>query len=314
LQGGSDALPSTAAGRQALAGDRAGTDAEDGLIEIEPIASRTGRFVLLGSLRMALGPDAWEATDPRRSRAIVREVSLEQPDFVALLGDLVFCGSSEDAWLEYDRLVAPLKNEGVPVFPVLGNHEYWLSSRSALTKYFGRFPRLGGQRWYAARYGTLGLAFLDSNAQWLSPAMWRDQCAWLGRLLRAWDEDESIRGSFVLLHHAPYARTRTIADTQRVQRDLVPVFAQARKTLAMVAGHPMGEPRFEGGKAFLVACQPPEEEAPAGRRRAHSAEPPPFRWLSVLANGGSVRVETRQLEGDESSAATAERIDLVTGV
>lgn len=274
-----------------------------------PIAVRTARFALVGSFRAALGPDAWEAADPRRSRAIVREVSLEQPDFVALLGNLVFCGSSEDAWLEYDRLIAPLKSGGVSVYPALGNHEYWLSSRSALSKYFGRFPRLGGRRWYAARYGALGLAFLDSNAQWLSPALWRDQCAWLDGLLRAWDADEAIRGSLVLLHHAPFVRARATADTQRVQRDIVPVFGSARKTLAIVAGHPQGEPRHERGKAFLVASSRPEE-TPRRGRRPETGTPSPFLWLSALCDGTRVTIETRRLEGDETSAVTAERIDL----
>jgi hypothetical protein len=280
--------------------------------EIDPIVLRTGRFALVGSFRAALGPDAWEATDPRHSRAIVREVWLEQPDFVALLGDLVFCGSSDDAWLEYDRLTAPLRSAGVAVYPALGNHEYWLSSRTALTKYFGRFPRLGGRRWYAARYGPLGLAFLDSNAQWLSPAMWREQCGWLERLLRAWDADEAVRGVLVLLHHAPFARARATADTQRVQKDVVPVFAAARKTLAMIAGHPQGEPRFEKKKAYLVASPRPEEEKPRGRRR--EPDPPPaFRWFSAACDGARVTIETRQLAGDEASAVTSERVDLMLG-
>ena len=283
------------------------------VFEIDPIALRSGRFALVGSFRAALGPDAWEATDPRRSRAIVREVSLEQPDFVALLGDLVFCGSSDDAWLEFDRLTAGLKNGGVPVYPTLGNHEYWLSSRSALTKYFGRFPRLGGRRWYAVRYGPLGLAFLDSNAQWLSPAMWREQCGWLERLLRAWDADETVRGALVLLHHAPFARARATADTQRVQRDILPVFAAARKTLAMIAGHPQGEPRFEGEKAYLVTSPRPDEEKPRGRRTGPDA-PPAFRWFSGACDGARLTIETRQLAGDEASATTAERIDLMFGV
>lgn len=298
-----------------LPGDResgpSGSASRDPTLEI-PIAVRTGRFALVGSFRAALGPDAWEATDPRRSRAIVREVSLEGPDFVALLGDLVFCGSSDDAWLEYDRLTAPLKSGNVPVYPALGNHEYWLSSRSALIRYFGRFPRLGGRRWYAVRYGPLGLAFLDSNSQWLSPAMWREQCAWLERVLRGWDADEAVRGSLVLLHHAPFVRERATADTQRVQRDIVPVFTAARKTLAMIAGHPQGETRFESGKAFLVASPRPEEAKPRGRRAGPEA-PPAFRWLSATSDGARVTIETRLLEGDEASAATTERIDLSLG-
>ncbi len=304
--------PGPPVGPTGRAGDRAGGGPEDELSEIGPIAVRTGRFALVGSFRAALGPDAWEATDPRRSRAIVREVSLEQPDFVALLGDLVFCGSSDDAWLEYDRLTSPLKNGGVPIYPALGNHEYWLSSRSALTKYFGRFPRLGGRRWYAARYGTVGLAFLDSNAQWLSPPMWREQCAWLERLLCAWDAEETVLGSLVLLHHAPFARARATADTQRVQRDILPVFSAARKTLAMISGHPQGEPRFDNGKTFLVAS-PRTEEAPSRGRRAVPETPPAFRWLSGIVDGARVTIETRQLEGDETSAVTAERIDLTVG-
>ncbi len=299
------------AGSKAGAADRARAPVqEDRAGEIDPVENRTGRFVLLGSLRTALGPDAWESRDPRRSRAIVREVSLERPDFVALLGDLVFCGSSEDAWLEYDRLTGPLKSGGVAVYPALGNHEYWLSSRSALANYFARFPRLGGRRWYAARYGALGLAFLDSNAQWLSPAMWREQCAWLARRLEAWDADPSIRGALVLLHHAPFARVRATADTQRVLRDFVPLFAAARKTLAMVSGHPQGETRFEGGKAFLVAAQRPEE-APLRRRRREPAQPAPFAWLSVSGDGPRLTVETRHLERDEAGATTTDRVGLV---
>lgn len=300
--------PGPPIGPKAAAGPSAG-GGEGGSNELASIPPRTGRFILLGSFRAALGADAWEAGNPRRSRAIVREVSLEQPDFVGLLGDLVFCGSSGDAWLEYDRLTAPLKTAGIPIYPVLGNHEYWLSSRAALGNYFGRFPRLAGRHWYAARYGPLGLAFLDSNAQWLSMAAWREQCAWLARLLAGWDADEAISGGLVLLYHPPFTRERATADTQRVQRDFVPLFAAARKTLAMVSGHSNGESRRAGGKAYLVASRrPPDAGGPA--RRALAPELPPFRWLSVSVSAPAVVIETRELRGDEATATTLESLSL----
>lgn len=306
--------PGPSAPRHGAGGTRATAAAEEKLAETESIPSRTGRFVLLGSLRLVLGTEASESADPRLWRSIVRGLSVEEPDFVGLLGDLVFCGSSEDAWLQYDRMTSPLKAEGIPVYPVLGNHEYWISSRAALANYFGRFPRLERRRWYAVRYGPLGLAFLDSNAQWLPAAAWREQCAWLERLLRAWDSDETIAGGVVLLHHPPFARERATADTQRVHRDVVPLFASARKTLAMISGHSHGEARHEGGKAYLVASSRPAPPGSAARRAA-APEAPPFRWLRVSFDRSSAAlvVETRELHRGASTGETVDRLELGLG-
>ena len=288
-----------------------GFEAEPTPLEIDPIPVRDSSFVVVGSLRATVGFEIWRASSPAERRAILREVSGQRPDFVGLLGDLVFCGSSDAAWLEFDRLTSPLKRGRIAAYPVLGNHEYWVSRGRALTNYFGRFPHLGGRRWYATRYGSLGLTFLDSNAQWLSAAAWREQCDWFARLLEHWDANPGIRATLVFLHHPPQGHGRMTSDCIRVQRDMLPPFTRARKTLAMVSGLGRGETCRMGGKAYLAAAS----RRPGGLRDSASArirteEEPAFRYLRLRCGEAALEVEVRGLERDGPGFDTLDRFEL----
>jgi len=275
-------------------------------IEPERIAARTGSFVVVGGLRSTLGSEAWRASTPRERRAILKEVSGEKPDFVALLGDLVFCGSSADAWTDYDRVTSPLKSSGVPAYPVLGNHDYWLTRRSALSNYFSRFPHLRGRHWYAATYAGIGIAFLDSNVQWLTAGAWQEQTEWYERLLEQWDADREILGTVVLLYHPAFSR-RTSTDILHVQRDLLPVFLRSRKTLAMLSGLVHDDtPVFRDGRAFLTAGGPGSSSFAASAADRSSA----LRYLRLKPEGGGVAVEVRCLDPEGAGFTTAKRFDL----
>jgi Calcineurin-like phosphoesterase len=283
-------------------------------IEPERIAVRQGGFAVVGGLRSTLGFEAWRASTPRERRAILREASSEKPDFIALLGDLVFCGSSADAWLDYERMSGPLKSSGVPAYPVLGNHDYWLARRPALSNYFGHFPHLRGRHWYAAIYAGVGLIFLDSNVQWLTGAVWREQLEWYERLLAQWETDREILGVLVLQYHPAFTR-RTSPDVLHVQRDLVPPFLRARKTLAMLSGLVHDDaPVFRGGKAFLAAGAAGRALSDGGRPSDETPRSmPPLRYLRVRPEGGGVAVEIRGYEPDGSGFATVGRHDLRWG-
>src|SRR4029453_12960686 len=78
-------------------------------VEPASLPLRTGWFAVVGDLQPSSGFEVWRESNPKERRAILREVSEEKPDFVALLGDLVFCGSSAAAWTDFDRLCTPLK-------------------------------------------------------------------------------------------------------------------------------------------------------------------------------------------------------------
>jgi len=287
--------------------------------EPDRIPVRSGAFAVVGDLQPTSGLEVWRESNPKERRAILREVSAESPDFVALLGDLVFCGSSSAAWAEFDRLCAPLKSGGVATYPVLGNHEYWLTRRTALANYFGRFPHLRERHWYAATYGDLGLVFLDSNRRWLPAATWREQHDWYVRRLERWDEDASIRGTLVLLHHPPYTNSRVTSDTACVQTDLVPAFVRARKTMAMVSGHVHSYERFSrDGKAFLVAGGGGGPRAPLaeGRRRRHADDLfdggslRAFHYLRFRPDAAGLDVEARGIEKDGAGFESMDRFVL----
>ena len=285
----------------------------------ERIDAPGGTFAVVGDLQPTSSLEIWRESNPRERRAILREVAEENPDFVAFLGDLVFCGSSAAAWDEFDRLSGPLRSAGIPSYPVLGNHEYWLTRRPALTNFFERFPQLRRRHWYALEYGDLGIAFLDSNAHWVPAPAWREQLEWYRSLLAQWDADETIRGVLVLLHHPPFTNSRVTSDTVHVQRDFVPPFSRARKTLAMISGHVHNYERFvREGKTFLVAGGGggPRAALFEGARRRHADDLFPggriraFHYLRFRPQDSALVAEVRGLEKDGTGFDTMERFAL----
>jgi len=285
----------------------------------ESVPVQTGAFTVVGDLQPTSQFEVWRESNPKERRAILRELSAESPDFVAFLGDLVFCGSSASAWADFDRLSGPLRSAGIRTFSVLGNHEYWISRRAALANFFERFPHLGSRHWYGLRYGPVGLMFLDSNVQWLPAPAWRDQLAWYRRRLDDWDADPAVRGILVLLHHPPFTNSRVTSDTRHVQRDFVPAFANARKTLAMISGHVHSYERFvRGGKTFLVAGGGGGPRVPlsVGKRRRHdddlftAAGLRAFHYVRMRPGAQGLEVEVRGLEKDGTAFETMDRFVL----
>lgn len=218
------------------------------------IEVRSGRFAVVGDLQRTSRVEFWKESNPEESRRLVVEIAARGPDFVVGLGDLVFQGSSRRDWEGFDALTAPLRAAGVPILPVLGNHEYWARRGPALRNVFTRFPRLAASRWYAETYGPLRLLFLDSNEGALGAAAWREEAGWLRAELARADAEAAVEGVVVFVHHPPYTNSTVTGDELHVRREFVPPFAAARKTVAMVAGHVHSYERFvRGGKTFLVA-------------------------------------------------------------
>src|SRR5262245_34633860 len=137
------------------------------------VSVRSGHFAIVGDLQPTSRLEFWrESNGPERER-LVREIVRSNPDFLTLLGDMVFCGPSTTGWERFDRVCSPLRSARLRLFPVLGNHEYWFSRPRALRHFFSRFPELEERHWYALRYGPLALVFLDSNVRFLSARQWR---------------------------------------------------------------------------------------------------------------------------------------------
>jgi predicted phosphohydrolase len=248
-----------------------------------------GRFAVVSDLQRTSRLELWRESNPRERERILRRIGEESPDFVAMLGDLAFRGSSSSDWKEFDRLARPLTREGIAMFPILGNHEYWVSSRLGLSKYFSRFPEIHGNRWYAGSYGPLTLLFLDSNRSRMPRAQWKAQIDWYTSALQAAQADPGVRGILVFVHHPPYTNSTVTSDAIPVQRSIVPPFLAAGKTMAMLSGHVHSYERFErAGKLFLVSGGGggPRVRLSTGDRRRHTDDlfsGPPVRHLHFLS-------------------------------
>jgi hypothetical protein len=212
-----------------------------------------GRFVVVGDLQRTSLLEFWREQNDAEREKVVAAIAAERPAFLFMTGDLTFDGSSPGKWAAFDALLAPVRAAGLPAFAALGNHEYW-GGRGGERLFFARFPHLAGRRWYALAWGPIRLVVLDSNPGPLGEPAWAEQKAWYERTLAEIDGDPEARGALVLLHHPPFTNSTVTGDEVHVQRDLLPAFLSARKTLAMMSGHVHSYERFaRGDKAFVVS-------------------------------------------------------------
>ena len=238
----------------------------------DSIDYKKGQFAIIGDLQSTSKVEFWRKSNTQERHYLIHQIAAEAPDFLAIVGDLVFAGSSPTHWAGFDTLAAPLSEAQVPILPLLGNHDYGMIRRSGLANFFARFPHLGGRHWFSRTYGPLGLIFLDSNIRRLPALQWQAQCIWYKNELQRFEQMSEVRGVLVLLHHPPYTNSAMISDGIQVQRTFVQPFVEARKTLAMVAGHVHSYERFERtGKTFLVTGGGgPRVKLATGRRRRHT--------------------------------------------
>lgn len=280
---------------------------------------RTGRFAIASDFQRTSRAEVWRESNVRERAIILAAIAREGPEMVLMLGDLVFCGSSASDWRDFDALAAPIREAGIPVLAVPGNHEYWVSPRSGLKNFQARFPLLEQRRWHARSWGPLRLVFLDSNRRFLSSALWKEQVRWYAEEIARADGDPETRGTLVLVHHPPYTNSSVTSDELHVQRSFVPPFQAARKTLAMLSGHVHSYERYErGGKTFLVTGGGggPRVRLETDSRRRHRDDlfpgPPVrfFHYLMAALTEDGVDVEMRGLAKGERRFETRDRFRL----
>jgi hypothetical protein len=167
-----------------------------------PAAQFPWTFVAYGDVRF---------TDPAKDRGsypwqrvkLIEKILEEKPAFISFTGDIVNRGSRAADWAIYDAETKPWRDAGIPVYPVLGNHDVQGNDRRALGNYFARYPELQERRWYAFQYANAYFIMLDSTADISEgSAQWR----WLVDQL-----DSRVPADadfvFLMLHHPPYTRS-----------------------------------------------------------------------------------------------------------
>lgn len=258
-----------------------------------------------------------EQNDAARAR-ILQDIAAERPAAVIHLGDLVMWGSRESNWLYLDRIMTPLRAAGIPVLPILGNHDYWLRRWRGLRFACERFPPLREQTWYARRWGSLGMLFLDANHSVIGRARWRRQLRWMRRVLAGLERDPNIYMVLLFGHYPAYSNARSDRESPAVREQWVPLIERFPKVRAYVAGHAhCYEHIVRNGKHYIVAGGgggPRVEVLPPDRERhpAVYAGPSlrPFHYLLLKQETWSFRVIVKGFQRPETRLDVVEEFTL----
>ncbi|NOX97936.1 MAG: hypothetical protein GXO98_07770 [Nitrospirae bacterium] len=171
-----------------------------------PARDEAFTFVVIGDNRPGGRGD--KVTQPPIFYRAINEINLLDPDFVVILGDLVW-GYTADKnlisrmWDGFDAAVAKFK---VPYFLVLGNHDVSNATMQQvyLERYGDRFPQF-----YSFDYKGYHFIILDSDYPWEqrnNKSITGKQLAWLKKdLVR----HQGAKKTFVFLHKPLWSNSRS---------------------------------------------------------------------------------------------------------
>ncbi len=170
--------------------------------EAQPVAlqlqiSTPFRFVAYGDARFH-DPKDTEAANPAARQALVQAIAEVKPAFISFGGDIVYNGNDSNDWKVWDSETTIWRENKIPIYPALGNHDLHGDEKVALANYFQRFPDLRNSRYYSVRAANTLVLVLDSSLDETSGP----QGQWLTHELDMLPRDVDF--VFVVLHHPPY--------------------------------------------------------------------------------------------------------------
>jgi acid phosphatase type 7 len=214
------------------------------------------RFVAYGDARFTNRQNT-DASNPVVRDALVQAVAQVKPAFICFLGDLVYNGYDANDWKIWDSETAVWRDDKIPVFPAIGNHELHGDQKLGLTNYFQRFRELKDTRYYSVRAGNTLFLMLDSSLDETSGP----QGEWLTHQLDTLPPE--IDFVFVVLHHPPYTSSSDMmpggGHSARPAEEALAHMLESRQPnmraqIVVFAGHVHNYERHEhGGITYFVS-------------------------------------------------------------
>jgi acid phosphatase type 7 len=155
------------------------------------------RFVAFGDARFH-DPSDTEPANPAIRRALVAAIDKEKPAFICIGGDIVYNGNDSNDWKVWDSETPVWRQDKIPVYPALGNHDLKGNLQVALNNYFTRFPELHDSRFYSVSIGNVLMLVLDSSLEEIAGP----QGEWLKPRLDHLPASTDF--VFFVFHHPPY--------------------------------------------------------------------------------------------------------------
>ncbi len=270
-------------------------------VELHPPLTTPFTFVAYGDSRFH-DPKDFEPANPPMRQALVRAIAAVHPAFITFTGDIVYNGNDPNDWKVWDTETAPFRDNHIPVYPALGNHDLH-GEKDALVNYFERFPELKGNRFYSVRAANMLMLVLDSSLDETSGP----QGDWLKTKLDTIPSDVDF--VFLVFHHPPYTSSsdkkmfgggHSARDSeQNLAKMLEARQPNTRARFVVFSGHVHNYERHEhGGVTYFVsggagAHAYPIERAPDDPFQSKEIN---YHYLLVEVGRGKLTVTMKRLQ------------------
>jgi Icc-related predicted phosphoesterase len=225
-------------------------------LELKTQVSVPFRFVAYGDTRFT-DPKNTDASNPSVRQTLVQAIAEAHPAFISIGGDIAYRGDNVNDWKVWDAETAVWREDKIPVYPALGNHDLYGDQKIALANYFERFPDLRSNRYYSVLAANTLLLMLDSSLDEISG----EQGRWLAHELDNVPADVDF--VCLVLHHPPYTDSSdqlfggghsARPAEQTLARMLQDRQAHTRARFVVIAGHVHNYERYEhGGVTYFVS-------------------------------------------------------------
>jgi len=223
-------------------------------LSVESIPPENPVVIVIGDTQQTLSAEFRRENNEDKTPLLLREIARRRPAFVLHLGDITAWGASDSYWAWFDDASLPIRQAGIPCFPILGNHDYFGSDTTALANARERFPELQKSLWYSFTHRGAAFILLNSNFGSLTEREKESQQRWYLNELSRFDDDPSIRWIVVACHHPPFTNSKVVSPSEEARIEFADPFEQSSKGNLFFSGHCHSYERFEeGGKTFLVS-------------------------------------------------------------
>jgi len=259
-------------------------------------------FVAYGDTRFT-DPHDTEASNPSVRRTLVQAIAEVHPAFISIGGDISYNGYNVHDWKIWDSETAIWREQNIPIYPALGNHDLHGDEKLALANYFARFPELRNSRYYSVRAANTLMLVLDSSLDETAGP----QAQWLKQKMDTVPADVDF--VFLVLHHPPYtsssdAKTFGGGHSARMPEHKLAEMLEARQPnmrarIVVFAGHVHNYERHEhGGVTYFVtggggAHAYPITRAPGDPFQSKSIN---YHYLRVEVDRGTLKITMHRLD------------------
>jgi len=222
--------------------------------DIRSIDKVSTSIIIIGDTQHTSHWEFWRERNVEATRLLATEMARRHPAFILHLGDLTVRAASKSHWEYFDNDIEPVRKAQIPIFPVMGNHDYYGDNKHALRNIRQRFPALEKSLWYSFTYRRVGFIMLNSNFSDLKSDDNLRQKEWYAATLKKMEADDNISVIIVCCHHPPYTNSKVISPSKDVERDFAEPFLKCKKTALFFSGHCHSYEKFEKrGKIFIVS-------------------------------------------------------------